>query len=420
MATSDTSPRLPSLSVVTIGHYRHGKTSLTAAITRVLADQPGGHATPIRVQELDRRGGPGALLDPPETTRTVCAGSVRYTTEHRDYVHVDCPGHRPWLKNAARAQALADAAVLVVSAVDSIRPQTHEHLLLARALGLRQLVIFINKCDLVTDLEWLDLVERDIRELLDRCGFDGNTVRILRGAALPALMGDAAWQPAIRDLVEALETDMTVPAHDSDGPPLYYVHAAHDLRQSPRDVVVEGRLRRGTLRRHDRLTLLGFGAALQLRIEDMEVFRQKVDVARAGDRVGLQLHSVDHALRALTTFAGQAVVPRESAATARFRARIDMLPAREGGHPTGVWSRVVVHLLFGAAAMAGTIEVPGGGMVLHGDSAEVLIDLRAPLYLEPGMPFVMRNGNQGAGWKRGAPALWGGTVGSGVVLGVGV
>lgn len=413
MATTDSTPRLPSLSVVTIGHYRHGKTSLVAAITRVLASGQG--SAPVRVLDLDRLGGPGAWL-PAETTRTVCAGIVRYATEHRSYVHIDCPGHRPWLKNAARAQALADAAILVVSAPDSIQPQTHEHLLVARALGLRQLVVFITKCDLVTDLEWLDLVERDIRDLLDRCGFDGNSVRILRGAALPVLSGASPWDASIRDLVDALETDLTVPAHDEAGPPLLYVHAVHNHRQAPRDVVVEGRLRRGTLRRQDRLTLLGFGAATQLRVEDIEVARHKAEVAHAGDRVGLQLHSVDHTLRTHNVFAGQAVVPRELPAVQALHARVDLLPTHEAGRTTGVRTGHVCVAAFGTAYMAATLELPQGVTLAPGESAELIVRLRSPLYLEPGMPFLLRDGNQGAAWKRGVPARWGGTAGSGVVL----
>lgn len=417
MATDldEPSPRLPGLSVVTIGHYRHGKTTLTAAITKVLAARPGSAATPIDVRDLDRRGGPGAWLSA-DATRTVVPGSLRYATEHRAFVHIDCPGHRPWLKNAARAQALADAAILVVSAPESVQPQTHEHLLLARALGLHQLVVFLTKCDEVTDLEWLDLVERDVRDLLDRSGFDANATRILRGAALPVLAGPSPWEASIRDLVDALESEFTVPAHDTAGAPLLYVHRAFNRPEFPRDVVVEGRLRRGALRRQDKLTLLGMGDAIHLRVEDLEIAHRKADHAEAGDRVGVQLHCVDRPLRARTTLAGQALVPRDAAATQELRARIDLLPQDDGGRTTPVRRGHVVYVLFGTAVMAGTLQLPEQTLLHPGQSTELTIALRTPVYLEPGMPFLLRDGNQTAAWKRGAPPRWSGTAGSGTIL----
>jgi len=407
---------LPTVAVVTIGHYRHGKTTLTAAITRVLAARTG--KAPVRVLDLDRRGGPAAFLDDPGATRTVCSNHVRYTTEHRSFIHIDCPGHRPWLKNAARAQALADAAILVVSAPDSIQPQTHEHLLLARALGVRQLVVFISKCDLVQDLEWVDLVERDVRDLLDRLGFDGDATRILRGAALPVLTDDGSpWESSIRDLVDALEVDLTVPTHDHTSPPLLYLHGAFNRPQFPRDVIVEGRLRRGAIARQDKLVLLGYGDSVHVRVEDIEVARNKADRADAGDRVGLQLHSIDRALVARAMFAGQALVVREQAQARKdFRARIELFSAAEGGRPSGIRAGHVAHVLFGTAAVAGTIHPLPNTVVQPGETADVIVTLRQPIYLESGMPFLIRDGNQGVGWKQNVPARWGGSAGSGTVL----
>lgn len=413
---------LPTVAVVTIGHYRHGKTTLTAAITRVLAARG---AAPIRVLDLDRRGGPSAFLDPPGVTRTVCSNHVRYTSEHRAFIHIDCPGHRPWLKNAARAQSLADAAILVVSAPDSVQPQTHEHLLLARALGIRQLVVFLGKCDLVHDLEWVDLVERDTRDLLDRAGFDGDATRIIRGAALPVLTDDASpWTAGIRDLIDALEVDLAVPAHDPAGPPLLYIHGAFDRAQFPRDVIVEGRLRRGTITRQDRLVLLGYGESVEVRVADIEVARHKADLAVAGERVGLQLHSVDRTLSARAMFTGQALVPREHArARTDFRARIELFPRSERGRPTGICEQHVAQFLFGTAVVAGVINpVPGAVaerfkvFVEPGETTEAIVSLRRPIYLESGMPFLIRDGNQGVGWRRDVPVQWGGSAGSGTVL----
>lgn len=408
---------LPTVAVVTIGHYRHGKTTLTAAITRVLAARSG--AASVRVLDLDRRGGPAALLDDPGATRTVVPGHLRYSTEHRSFIHIDCPGHRPWLKNAARAQALADAAILVVSALDSIQPQTREHLLLARALGVRQLVVFINKCDLIPDLEWIDLIERDVRDMLDGLGFDGNGTRILRGAALPALMEGAGspWESGIRDLIEALELDITVPTHDTASPPLLYIHGAFDRPQFPRDVIVEGRLRRGVIARQDKLVLLGYGDSVQIRVEDIEVAHHKADRAEAGERVGLQLHSIDRALVARAIHAGQALVVREQAQARKdFRARLQLFSAAEGGRPSGIRPGHVAHVLFGTATVAGTIHPLPNTVVQPGETADVVVSLRQPIYLESGMPFVIRDGNQGVGWKRDVPARWGGSSGSGTIL----
>jgi elongation factor Tu len=417
---SDTasSPRLPTVAVVTIGHYRHGKTTLTAAITKVLAARAG--AVPIHVQDLDRRGGPATYFnsEAPHVTRTVVPGFVRYATEHRSFIHTDCPGHRPWLKNAARAQALADAVILVISAPDSVQPQTHEHLLLARALGIQQVVVFITRCDQVQDLEWVDLVERDTRDLLDRVGYDGNGTRILRGAALPVLTDLASpWASSIRDLIDALEVDLTVPAHDTAGPPLIYVHRALDRPQLPRDVIIEGRMRRGVINRQDRLVLLGYGDSVHIRVEDIEVAHHKVDSTEAGERVGLQLHSIDRALTASALYAGQALVPRDLAhARKDFRARIELYPLSEGGRTTGIRGGHISLFLFGTAVVAGRIHPPKDVIVQPGQSAEVTISLVHPIYMESGMPFMIRDGNQGAGWKRGVPAKWSGSCGNGTVV----
>jgi elongation factor Tu len=413
MAT-DPAPRLPTISVASIGHYRHGKSSVTAAISHALATRPGATATKIQVLDLDKHGGPGKWFSD-SATRTVAPGDALYSTEHRNFIHTDSPGHRPWLKNASRAQGVADAVLLVVSAPESVQPQTQEHLLLARALGLRQLVVFINKCDEAPDLEWVDLVERDVRELLDRTGFDGNTTRILRGAARPALAGDPAWLAGIGDLVDALETELTVPLHDPSGPPLLYIHRAHDPAQFPRDVVVEGRLRRGTLTKTDRLLLLGHGAAVQVRAVDLEVNHQKVDHAEAGQRVGIQLHSLDVALRARGVFNGQAVVPRDAVATQEFRARLELLATDIGGRTTGVGRGHLVQLLFGTLVVSGTVEPPEG-VIAPGETADVDIKLRQPMYIEPGMLFAVRDGNQGAGWRRGDLPRWAGSAGRGEVL----
>jgi len=428
------------LAVATIGHHRHGKTTLTAAITQLLARRTPEEVRPVTTTEIDARTGSpplelhGERLIPsprhhhimgvPEgetlQTLTVTASEVRYTTAQRAFVHIDSPGRRPWLKNAARAQALVDALILVVSGPDGVQAQTHEHLLLARALGLTQLVVFISKCDLVRDLEWLDLVEQDLRELLTRCGFDGDATRIIRGAALPVLAADSPWAASVADLVEALDQDLVVPQHAGEGAPLLYVHRRFNLhfgapdRGEGKRLLIEGRVRRGLLRRGDRLQLIGHGYDLDVTVDDLEMERRKVDQVPAGELAGVLLSTTNRGPRAVR--AGVALCERSARPSQLLGVQVDMLATQAGGRHTAIRDGHLVSLLFGATVITGRLRMGTHERVEPGNSAQLRVELIAGVYVEPGMTFLIRDGNQGPVSPRGTPARWAGTAGMGRVL----
>lgn len=436
------SPHRPTLVVATIGHHRHGKTTLTAAITQLLARRRPGEVVAISPAQIDlRTGSPplglhGERLIPSPANRermgvpdgdelhclTVTASEVRYSTERRGFIHIDSPGRRPWLKNAARAQALVDALILVVSGPDGVQAQTHEHLLLARALGLTRVVVFISKCDLVHDLDWLDLVEQDLRELLGRCGFDGDAARIIRGAALPVLAADSPWEASVADLIEALEHDLDVPQHPQGGAPLLYVHRMFNMHFGGRDtsdghrLLVEGRVRRGLLRRGDRLQLLGHGHDLQVTVDDLEMDHHKVDQVPAGELSGVLLSTQHRSPRAVR--AGVALCERGSRPGQVLSVLVDLLARENGGRGTPVRDGHLVSLLFGATMISGRLRLGTHATLAPGESAEVKVELIAPVYVEPGMTFLIRDGNQGPLTPRGAPGPWAGSSGMGRVLGV--
>mgnify|MGYP001241448395 CR=1 FL=1 len=435
-------PPRPTLVVATIGHHRHGKTTLTAAITQLLARRSPGAVQPVSPAMIDARTGSpplelhGERLIPSPRHRhimgvaegdelqslTITASEVRYATALRTFIHIDSPGRRPWLKNAARAQALVDALIVVVSGPDGVQAQTHEHLLLARALGLTRLVVFISKCDLVRDLEWLDLVEHDLRELLGRCGFDGDTARIIRGAALPVLAADSPWETSVADLVEALEHDIDVPQHAVDGAPLLYVHRLFSRHfgasnaEGGKQLLIEGRVRRGQLRRGDRLQLTGHGYDLDVTIDDLEVDRQKkVGQVSAGELAGVLLGTSNRGPRAVR--AGVALCERDARPCQILSVQADLLATRDGGRHTAIRDGHRVSLLFGATVISARLHMGTHERLEPGASAQLRAELFAPVYVEPGMTFLIRDGNQGP-MTRGAPARWAGSAGMGRVLGV--
>ena len=436
------SPNRPTLVVATIGHHRHGKTTLTAAITQLLARRRPGEVTAVSPAQIDRRTGSpplelhGEQLIPSPAHRermgvpdgdelqslTVTASEVRYATERRAFVHIDSPGRRPWLKNAARAQALVDALILVVSAPDGVQAQTHEHLLLARALGLTRVAVFISKCDQVHDLEWLDLVEQDTRELLARCGFDGDAARIIRGAALPVLAADSPWEASVADLIEALEHELEAPQHPQGGAPLLYVHRAFTpyfgerLPDDRKRILVEGRLRRGQLRRGERLRALGHGYDLLVTVDDLETDRHKVEQISAGELAGVMLTMTGKGPPSLR--AGVALCDPAARPSQVLSVQIDLLARENGGRGTPVRDGHLVSLLFGATVISGRLRLGTQGQLAPGESAELKVELIAPVYVEPGMTFLVRDGNQGPLTPRGAPGPWAGSSGMGRVLGV--
>lgn len=424
----------PTLVVATIGHHRHGKTTLTAAITQLLARRTPDEVEPVSPAQIDARTGSPPLrlhgerlipspahnhimgVGPEDETQslTITASEVRYATAQRAFVHIDSPGRRPWLKNAARAQALVDALVLVVSGPEGVQAQTHEHLLLARALGLTRLVVFISKCDLVRDLDWLDLVEQDLRELLGRCGFDGDATRILRGAALPVLAADSQWETGVADLIEALEHDLDVPQHAAEGPPLVYVHRLFARPYGIEKLLVEGRVRRGQLRRGDELRALGLGFDLRVTVEDLEMDRRKVRQVSAGELAGVLLDPVGKGPRALV--AGVALCEPDAVIGAHLVVHVDLFSTRDGGRHTAIRDGHLVSLLFGATVVSARLRMGTHERLEPGAGAQLQAELRAPIYVEAGMTFLVRDGNQGPVAPRGTPPRWAGSAGMGRVL----
>lgn len=424
MSDADAISNRPTLAVATIGHHHSGKTSLTVAITELLSQRSNGAVRPVTVLELERRGGlwsrfHGDVHSPSEghiETRTIAASEVRYATEHRNFIQVDSPGWRPWLKNAARAQAVVDALILVVSAPKGVEPQTHEHLLLARALGLSQVVVFLNKCDRVVDLEWLDMVEQDVRELLIRCGFDGDGTRIIRGAAAPREGDRKRWEACISDLLEVLELELQIPEHPVQGSPLLYLDHVYSRRPGQEGLVVDGRVRRGQVRPGDTLTIAGFGEPIEVQVSKLEMNRRKVERAQAGEFVGLRLVRPRLALQPEELHVGQALVKQGKTAVRRVTAHLDLLATRENGRRTPVRSGHIGLLLFGTAVVAGRFDVLGQETIAPGEGATVAVELMRPVYLEDGMRFLLRDGNQGPLLPAGERARWAGTSGMGRVL----
>lgn len=421
MSEADSPQRLPTVAVATIGHHRHGKTTLLAAITRVLARRAGLDVAARSVEELDRGSGspPAQLLDGQLVDRrgplqdgaeplTVRGRSLRYATARRAFVHFDAPGRRPWLRNVARTLGDADAALLVVSAPDSVQPQTIEHLRLAQALGVKQVVVFLAKCDLATDLEWLDLVERDVRDLLDRCGYDGDGTRIVRGAALPAYRGDEAWEASIDDLVDALETDLVVPERQLAGGPLLYVDHVYGPRPGPR-ALVEGRLRRGEIAKADFLWLVTATKIHRVAATSLESYHVSIDRAAAGDQIGLLLATIDARL----VHSGAALTDVEGPLIREVVARIELLPPELGGRATPLCHGHSIALLFGATCTNGLVRGPD---IRPGAAGVVRVALQTPVYVQPFMRFAVRDGTQGPDWKQGQPPRWAGLVGSGQIV----
>ncbi len=434
---ADAAARLPTLAVATIGHVGCGKSSVVAGLTLIAARLPGYEAVYRSVWELDRRGGSPPLLrssllserdavrradreiQPPETL-TIRGAKEVIGLPSRRIVAVDCPGRRPWLKNVARGLAVADALLLVVSAPESVQSQTEEHLQLARALGLEQVVVFLNKCDEVFDLEWLDLVERDVRESLDRCGFDGDATRILRGAAGQVIAGEDAWEASLRDLLGALETDLEVPARVVEGPPLLYIDRFYRARRPNHRVLVEGRVLRGSIAAGDRLQLRGLGLETGVSVGSIENFNRRIERASAGDQIGMLLYQPDGDLRADRLRVGQAVVdPRapDVPLLARLEVEITLLGPTLNGRPTPLGDGHDLMCIFGTVLLSGCVFLEGRPPIAAGERGRARIHLRGNAHLEPGMTFALHDGHQGP-WDSKEPhkACWGGLVGRGRIL----
>ena len=379
----------PHVNIGTIGHVDHGKTTLTAAITNVLANK--GLSQKMAYDQID-----GA---PEERARgiTINTCHVEYETEKRHYAHVDCPGHADYVKNMITGAAQMDGGIIVIAATDGPMAQTREHILLARQVGVPRLVVFLNKCDMVDDEELLDLVEMEVRELLSEYGFDGDNTPVIRGSALKALEGDAAWSAKIDELMDAVDTWIETPARDTEKPFLMPIEDVFTI--TGRGTVVTGRVERGQLKLNDEVEIVGLKETKKTVVTGIEMFRKQLDYAESGDNAGVLLRGIsrEDVERGQVLAKPGTVTPHK-----KFRASVYVLSKEEGGRHTPFFTNYRPQFYFRTTDVTGVIELPEGvEMVMPGDNIEMTVELIAPIALENGTKFSIREGGR--------------TVGSGVV-----
>ena len=370
------------LNIGTIGHVDHGKTTLTAAITKYFSKEFKDYS------EID------AAPEERERGITINTAHVEYETATRHYAHVDCPGHADYVKNMITGAAQMDGAILVVSATDGPMPQTREHILLARQVGVPKILVFINKCDMVEDPELLDLVEMEIRELLGEYGFDADCP-IIRGSALKALEGDESdmGAGAIKKLMEACDTYFDVPVRDLDKPFLMSIEDVFTI--SGRGTVVTGRVERGQLKLNDEVEIVGLKPTRKTVVTGIEMFRKSLDFAQAGDNAGALLRGInrDEVERGQVLAKPGSVTPHH-----KFTAKVYVLSKEEGGRHTPFFSNYRPQFYFRTTDVTGVIELPAGvEMVMPGDNVDMTVELIAPIALEKGTKFSIREGGRTVG-----------------------
>ena len=373
------------VNIGTIGHVDHGKTTLTAAITNYLSKK--GLSEAKAYDQID-----GA---PEEKARgiTINTAHVEYQTEHRHYAHVDCPGHADYVKNMITGAAQMDGAILVVAATDGPMPQTHEHILLARQVGVPYIVVFLNKCDMVDDEELIDLVEMEVRELLSEYGFDGDNTPVIRGSALMALEGDPAWEAKIDELMDAVDSYIPDPARETDKPFLMSVEDVFTI--TGRGTVATGRVERGIAHLNDEVEIVGIHETKKTVITGLEMFRKQLDQAEAGDNIGALLRGVnrDQIERGQVLAKPGTVTPHTN-----FKAQVYILTKEEGGRHTPFVSNYRPQFYFRTTDVTGVITLPEGTeMVMPGDHVEMTVELIAPIAIENGTKFSIREGGRTVG-----------------------
>ena len=387
MAISKFERTKPHVNVGTIGHVDHGKTTLTAAITTVLAKKFGGEAKAY--DQIDAA--------PEEKARgiTINTAHVEYETANRHYAHVDCPGHADYIKNMITGAAQMDGAILVVSAADGPMPQTREHILLARQVGVPYIVVFMNKCDMVDDAELLELVEMEVRELLTKYEFPGDDIPIIKGSALKALQGDASdlGEPAIFRLAEALDTYIPQPKRALDGAFLLPVEDVFSI--SGRGTVVTGRIERGIVKVGEELEIVGIKPTLKTICTGVEMFRKLLDQGQAGDNVGVLLRGTKRE----EVERGQVLCkPGSIKPHTKFTAEIYVLGKDEGGRHTPFFQGYRPQFYFRTTDVTGAVELPAGTeMVMPGDNVSITVNLINPIAMEEGLRFAIREGGRTVG-----------------------
>ncbi len=386
MAKENFSRTKPHLNIGTIGHVDHGKTTLTAAITKVLSEQ--GYCQARSFDQIDNA--------PEEKERgiTINTSHVEYETSNRHYAHVDCPGHADYVKNMVTGAAQMDGAILVVAATDGPMPQTREHILLGRQVGIPRIVVFMNKVDMVDDAELLELVEMEIRDLLSFYEYDGDNGPVVQGSALGGLNGDPNWVPKILELMEAVDNWIEEPVRDNAKPFLMPVEDVFTI--TGRGTVATGRIETGVANTGDPVEIIGMGAdKLTSTITGVEMFRKILDRGEAGDNVGLLLRGIDKAdiRRGMVICKPGSVKPH-----AKFKAEVYILKKEEGGRHTPFHNNYRPQFYVRTTDVTGTISLPAGvEMVMPGDNLTIEVTLLSPIALNVGLRFAIREGGRTVG-----------------------
>ena len=375
----------PHVNIGTIGHVDHGKTTLTAAIATRLATVIGGEAKSYA--EIDSA--------PEEKARgiTINTAHIEYETAARHYAHVDCPGHADYIKNMITGAAQMDGAILVVAATDGPMPQTKEHILLARQVGVPYIIVFLNKCDMVEDEELIELAEMDIRDILNSYEFPGDDTPIIRGSALKALEGDPKWVAAIDELMAAVDSYIPTPERDTDKPFLMPVEDVFTI--TGRGTVATGRVERGVLKLNDEVEIVGIRETKKTVVTGIEMFRKLLDFAQAGDNIGALLRGVnrDEVVRGQVLAKTGTVKPHT-----KFKAQVYVLSKEEGGRHTPFFGNYRPQFYFRTTDITGAIKLPAGvEMVMPGDNVEMDVELIHPIAVEKGTKFSIREGGRTVG-----------------------
>ena len=376
----------PHVNIGTIGHVDHGKTTLTAAITEVLANK--GLAQKRSYDSID------SAPEEKERGITINTAHVEYETANRHYAHVDCPGHADYIKNMVTGAAQMDGAIIVIAATDGPMAQTREHILLARQGGVPSLVVFLNKCDLVDDPELLELVEMEVRELLSFYKFDGDKIKIIRGSALKALNKDPEGIKAIEDLMEAVDTEIPIPPRAKDKPFLMPVEDVFSI--TGRGTVATGRIERGAIHTGDPVEIVGLmDASLKSTVTGVEMFRKILDDGEAGDNVGVLLRGVekDDIRRGMVVCAPGSITPHTD-----FKCEVYVLSKEEGGRHTPFFNKYRPQFYMRTTDVTGECELPAGiEMVMPGDNVSIIVKLITPVAMEKGLRFAIREGGRTVG-----------------------
>ena len=373
------------VNIGTIGHVDHGKTTLTAAITTVLASE--GQAKAMDYAAID------AAPEEKERGITINTAHVEYETAHRHYAHVDCPGHADYIKNMITGAAQMDGAILVVAATDGPMPQTREHILLSRQVGVPYIIVFLNKCDMVDDEELIDLVEMEVRDLLSEYDYPGDDTPIIRGSALKALEGDPQWTPAIHELLDTMDSYIPDPARETDKPFLMPVEDVFTI--TGRGTVATGRVERGQLNLNDELEIIGIHETQKTVATGIEMFRKLLDYALAGDNIGVLLRGInrDQIERGQVLAKPGSVHPHK-----KFNAHVYVLTKDEGGRHTPFFGNYRPQFYFRTTDITGVIALPEGTeMVMPGANVEFTVELIHPIAIENGTKFSIREGGRTVG-----------------------